>query len=414
MKTGYTMNISKLLAALLIAVLTAGPLAADVMDADAEQRSERAEREADLYEEGTDAIDDQDWEQAIDFFTQVVEMKGSRADGAMYWTAYALNRLHRRNEALKTIAALKKNHPKSRWINDANALEVEVRQRGGERVRPENVDDDTKVIAIQSLMHTDPEKAFPLLEKIVKGAQYSKKMKEQALFVLSQSGSPRAQQLLADIAKGNINVSIQEEAIRYLGIAGGQRNGQLLSEIYSTAGISKNAKEEVLKAWMISGNKARVLEVAKTEKDPSLREDAIRLLGVMSARAELASMYAAETSRNVKEEIIQALFIAGDHARITDLATNEKDTKLRAEAIQKLGLMGNKSTPALLNFYATGDAHVKDAVITGLFVMGNAKALIELAKKETNRQMKKEILQKLSVMGSDDAVSYMLEILEED
>ena len=100
-------------------------------------------------------------------------------------------------------------------------------------------------------------------------------------------------------------------------------------------------------------------------------------------------------------------------ARITELATNEKDPKLRAEAIQKLGLMGSKSAPALRNFYATGDCEVKEAGINGLFVMGNAKALIGLAKKETNRQMKKEILQKLSVMGSDDAVAYMLELLEE-
>jgi len=410
------MNISKLLAAFLIAAyITTGPVAAMGLDyTESEQRSERAERESDLYEDGSDAIDDGEWEQAIDKFTEVANMKGSRADGALYWTAYALNKLNRRSEALNVIAALKKGHPKSRWINDANALDLEIRQKGGERVKPENVDDDVKVIAIQTLMHTDPEKAYPLLEKIVKGGKYTKKMKEQALFILSQSSSPRAQTLIADIAKGSTNPDVQEEAIRYLGISGGQRNAQLLAEIYAAPGMSTDAKEEVLKAWMISGNKTRVHEAAKSEKNAELREEAIKLLGVMGGRAELASLYAAETSRNVKEEIINGLFIAGDHQRITDLATNEKDSELRAEAIQKLGLMGSKSTQALLGFYATGDANVKEAVIDGLFVMGNAKALIDLAKKETNREMKKEILQKLSIMGSDDAVSYMLEILEEN
>lgn len=407
------MNISKILAAFLIAAFMSTAVIADtVYVEDAEQRSERAERESDLYGDGTDAIDDEEWEEAIDKFTAVAEMKGSRADGALYWTAYALHKLNRRAEALRTIDALKKNHPSSRWLNDAKALEIEVRQRAGERVRPENVDDDVKVIAIQSLMHTDPEKAFPLLEKIVRGASYSKKMKEQALFILSQSPSPRAQTLLADIARGNSNPGVQSEAIRYLGIAGGQRNGQLLAEIYAS-GVSNDAKEEVLKAWMISGNKARINEAARGEKNPQLREEAIRLLGVMGGRAELASLYASETSSNVKEEIINALFIAGDHARITDLATNEKDPELRAEAIQKLGLMGARSTPALLNFYATGNARVKDAVIDGLFVMGNAKALIDLAKKETNRELKREILKKLSIMNDDDAVAYMLQILEE-
>jgi tetratricopeptide (TPR) repeat protein len=409
------MNISKILAALLIAaVMTTGAAhASDVnVYASAEQRSERAEREADLYEEGTDAIDEGEWEQAIDYFTRVAEMKGSRTDGALYWTAYALARLNRRTEAIKTIDALKKNHPKSRWINDANALEVEVRQSSGERVRPENVDDDVKVIAIQSLMHSDPEKAYPLLEKIVKGASYTKKMKEQALFVLSQSSSPRAQQLLADIAKGNSNPGVQEDAIRYLGIHGGKRNGALLAEIYNS-NVSTDVKEEVLRAYMISGQKDRVLEAAKSEKNADLREEAIRLLGVMGGRTELASLYANETSRNVKEEIINALFVAGDSGKIGELATGEKDPKLRAEAIRKLGLMGKKTAPMLLNLYATGDATVKDAVIDGLFVQGNAKALIQLARNEKDRQLKKEILQKLSVMNNDDAVAYMLEILEE-
>lgn len=416
------MKFSKLVAAILIAAfMTTGVVAADLEFAEAEQKNKdqkdgkaerrAAQRESELYGEGSDAIDEEEWEDAIDKFTRVAQMQGSRQDGALYWTAYALNKLNRRKEALNIIDALKKGHPSSRWINDAKALEIEVRQGSGERVRPESVDDDVKAIALQSLMHTDPEKAFPLLEKIVKGS-YSKKMKEQALFILSQSPSPRAQALLAGIARGNANPEIQRDAIRYLGISGGQRNAQLLSEIYAS-GASEDTKSEVLKAWMISGNKTRVLEAAKGEQNLELRKDAIRLLGVMGARAELASMYAAETSRATKEEIIQGLFIAGDSARITDLATNEKDMKLRAEAIRKLGLMGNKSTQALLGFYANGNSEVKDAVIDGLFVMGNAKALIELAKKETNREMKKDILQKLSVMGSEDAVAYMLQLLEE-
>lgn len=411
------MNITRLLAALLIAVLTTGNVAMAATEADADTReneraSRKAERESDLYDEGTDAIDEEEWTDAIDYFTRVAEMKGTRADGAIYWTAYALNKLNRRAEALKAIDALQKDYPKSRWLNDAKALEVEVRQSSGKSVDPGRYDDDTKVIAIQSLMHTDPEKAYPLLEKIVKSGTASKKMKGQALFILSQSPSTRAQALMADIARGNANPSIQKDAIRYLGISGGQRNGQLLAEIYSS-NASNEVKKEVLQSYMISGNKSGVLAAARTETNSDLREKAINLLGVMGARTELASMYSAETSRDLKEEIINALFIAGDSGKIGELAQNEKDPKLRAEAIRKLGLMGGKTAQTLLNFYATGDATVKDAVIDALFVQGNAKALIGLAKKETDRQMKREILQKLSVMGDDDAIAYMLEILEE-
>jgi HEAT repeats len=405
------MNISKYLAAFLIAlVMSSGAAFAD-LHGYADAADSRSERESDLYEDGTDAIDDEEWEDAIRQFARVAEMKGSRTDGALYWTAYALNKLNRRSEALKSIETLKKDYPKSRWLNDAKALEVEVRSGAGERVRPEQYDDETKVIAIQTLMHTDSEKAYPLLEKIIKSANSSKKMKEQALFVLSQSSSPKAQQLLADIAKGNAHPGVQRDAIRYLGIHGGKRSGALLAEIYAS-NVPVEVKKEVLQAYMISGNKAGVLAAAKGETNSDLREKAINLLGVMGARAELSSMYATETSRDLREEIINALFIAGDSTRLGELARNEKDPKLRAEAIRKLGLMGGTGQ-TLLGFYATGDENVKDAVIDALFVQGNAKALISLARKETDRQMKKEILQKLSVMGNDDAVAYMLEILED-
>lgn len=407
------MNITKFLAALLIAVLMTGGAAYADNDAygDADQRSERAERESDLYSDGTDAIDDEEWDDAIRYFAKVAEMKGSRTDGALYWTAYALNKLNRRTEAIKTIDTLKKDYPKSRWLNDAKALEVEVRSGAGERVRPEQYDDETKVIAIQTLMHTDSEKAYPLLEKIIKSSTSTKKMKDQALFVLSQSSSPKAQTLLAEIAKGNTHPGVQKDAIRYLGIAGGRRNGQLLAEIYNS-NVSNEAKKEVLQAYMISGNKAGVLAAAKGETNSALREKAISLLGVMGARAELSAMYATETSRDLREEIINALFVAGDSGKISDLAQNEKDPKLRTEAIRKLGLMGGTGQ-TILGFWANGDEEVKDAVLDALFVQGNAKALIGLARKETDRRMKKQILQKLSVMGSDDAVAYMLEILEE-
>ena len=247
---------------------------------------ERSERESDLYEQGTDAIDEEQWEQAIRAFSKVAEMKGSRADGAVYWSAYALKKLGRRAEALKTLDAFKKAYASSRWLDDAKALELELRQAGGERVSPDRVDDeDLKMIAINSLMHSDPEKAFPLLEKIVRGKS-DKKIRERALFILSQSSSPRAQALLGEIARGNANPDMQREAVRYLGISGSAANRQLLADMYASA-ASNSVKKEILRAFMISGDKTHVVNAARGEKDPDLRSEAIRTLGIMGGRAEL-------------------------------------------------------------------------------------------------------------------------------
>lgn len=379
-----------------------------------DKSSRVAEREADLYEQGMDAIDDEEWEDAVQYFSKCAELKGKRADGALYWTAYALNKEGQKDQALQVIAALKKNYPKSEWIDDADALSVEVRERRGVRVQPSEVnDEEVKLMAIHSLMNTDSERALPLLEKILKGTS-SKKMKEQAMFVLSQSSSAKAQQLIASYAKGGGNAELQKQAVHYLGIAGGERNRALLLEVYQST-KSRNVKEEVLNALMISGDRGRILNAAKTETDPELREEAIRLLGVMGARNDLAAMWQTETASNVRDAIMEALFIAGDVEHIHEIAKNDKNPDVREEAIRKLGIMGKKTAPMLLAFYANESSlHIKEAVLDALFVQSNARALIDLAKKETNRSLKREILQKLSVMNNKEAIDYMLELLNED
>jgi len=398
------MNFRKSLAVFLtaIALLIGGGAIADT----------RSERETELYEDGTDYIDEEQWDEAVRAFSKVVEMKGSRADGALYWMAYALSKDGRRSEALQTIAALKKNYPKSQWIDDAQALEIESRHASGQRVRPEALeDDDLKAIALNSLMHTDPEKAYPTLEKIVRGPS-NRKTKERALFILAQSDSPRAQALITDIARGKTNPELQRDAIKYIGIHGGKKNGAVLSELYAS-GAPREVKKEVLRAFMHSGDKDRVYTAAKGEKDAALRREAIHLLGVMGARGELAAMYGSETSTDVKEQIIQGLFVAGDSVRMGDLARNEKDPELRREAIRKLGLMGG-SVQTLMSLY-NGDPSIegKKAVIDALFLQSNARALIDLSKRETNPQLRKAALQKLSVMNDDEAIAYMLQILED-
>ena len=410
------MNVRNLFAAWAVAatlLISGGNAFANPFPWANETAEDREDREAELYEEGTDAIDDEDWDEAVSAFKSVVEMNGSRADGGLYWMAYALNKGGRRAEALSAIDGLKKNYPKSKWLDDARALELEARQDRGERVAPEGIkDDELKMIAINSLMHSDPEKAYPLLEKIVRGTS-DKKIKERALFILAQSPSPRAQTLIADIARGKANPDLQKTAVKYIGIHGGEKNRAVLAELYASG--SREVKKEVLRAFMIAGDKARVHAAAKSEPDAELRKDAIHHLGVMGARTELHSLYANETSTEVKKQIIRGLFLSNDGERLGDLARGEKDSQLRREAIRSLGLIGAKTGPTLIALYNDGgtDAESKKAIIEAFFLQNNARALIDLSKKETNQSLKKSALQKLSLMNNEEALAYMLQILEE-
>src|SRR5207244_5177589 len=125
---------------------------------------------------------------------------------------------------------------------------------------------------LNSLMQSDPERALPIIESILGGNQ-SAKLKEKALFVLSQSQSPRAMEILSRIAKSG-SPEMQSRAIRYLGIGGGSRARDVLADVYTTT-TSLDVKKSVLKAYMISGDRAHLLQLAKGETNPDLRSEAV-------------------------------------------------------------------------------------------------------------------------------------------
>ncbi len=154
--------------------------------------------------------------------------------------------MNRQTEALTSVAELLKVYPSSRWLADARALEIQVRQRAGQPVSPEvQADEELKLFAIQGLQHQDPEQAIPMLEKLLQGTS-TPRLKERALFVLAQSNAPRARQILTTVARGGSNPDLQLKAIQYIAMNGSQPNRQLLGEIYASSS-DIDVKRQVLR-----------------------------------------------------------------------------------------------------------------------------------------------------------------------
>src|SRR6185437_12678184 len=200
-------------------------------DREREQRERERDQENSNYDRGQQALDQSRWDRAVTAFDRVAEMKGPKADAALYWKAYAQNKQGQRAEALGTIAELNKTYPKSRYLQDAKALEVEVRRDAGQPVRPENEnDEEMKLLALNGLQNSAPDEAIPMLQKFLQGSS-SPKLKERALFVLAQSNSPKARDILVGFAKGNANPELQVKAIQYLGIHGGAESRAALADV---------------------------------------------------------------------------------------------------------------------------------------------------------------------------------------
>lgn len=374
-----------------------------------QQTAEKANtHEDELYSAAKDALDDGEYDDAIKQFDEVIKIHGRKTDGALYWKAYALNKNGNKAQALTTIGELRRSYPKSTWLRDAGALEQEMR---GAAVDPQNIsDEELKLLAIQSLMNSDPEKAVPLLEKIIMG-NYPPKLKDRALFVLSQSSSDKAQQILMGLAKANNQPDLQKRAIRYIGM-NGNRNRAVLKEIYNSS-TDISVKKAVFQAWLMCGCKEDVASLAHTEKNPELRKEAIRYLGMMGGRQELLDFYKNSPDVETREAAVSAMLLCGCSHELAEIVQTEKDPAVLDKAINTLGLVGGEeSLTALTNLYSTRtDVSMKKKVINALFLHGAGKEMVALARKETNPELKRSLIEKMSLMNSPEITDYMMEIL---
>jgi HEAT repeat protein len=363
------------------------------------------------YQNGMRALDAGRWDEAVEAFTRVVNQNGTRADGAMYWIAWALNKQGNSAAALEWLARLQKTYAESRWLTEGRALGLEIRQRAGQPVKPENVpDEELRLIALNSLARADEQRAVPMLEKIVNGTG-SPRLKERALYVLAQNGSPEARAVILKIARGG-NPDLQARAVVHLGTLGGVENRQTLLDIFKSTN-NYTVKRNILRSFMEAGDRNQLLEIAKNEPMPELRAEAVRQLGDMGAHDQLLQIYSAEKSIDVRKRIIQAMFSRQNPDTLVQLLKTETEPELRRTIVQNLGQMRSPQGAAALQvLYASEkDEAVRRAVIDAFANQRNTKVLIELAKKEADPAMKKRIVQRLSDMKSPEATDYFMEIL---
>lgn len=377
------------------------------------QNAEKANaHEEELYNEGYEALGENDYEQAIAKFDEVVKIHGRRADSALFRKAQALSKSGNKGQALATIGELRKQYPKSNWLKEAGVLEQELHLASGQPPNPDNIpDEELKLMALQSLMNSNPEKAIPILEKIIQG-NYSSKLKDKALFVLSQSGAEKAQQILLTLAKANTQPDLQKRAIRYMGMNGNARNRAVLKEIYNSS-TDLGVKKTVFQAWLMCGCKDDVAALARTEKNPELRREAIRYLGMMGGREELLDFYKNSPDVETRLAAVGAMLMCGCAHELAEIVQTEKDPAVLDKAINTLGLVGGDESLATLTkvYNSQADFAVKKKVINALFLHGAGKEMVALARKETNPQVKRELIQKMSLMSSPEITEYMMEIL---
>lgn len=291
-----TLNRSQLLtAALLLTLAAAQPLHVAAEAFAAEPNG--------AYATGTKALNEQRWADAVKSFDSVIDAKARRVDAALYWKAYALQKINQAPLALATCYQLRAQYAASTWNKDCTALTIALQPGNGNISAPlpplppyepsnqpgyvdghsSDTDTDLKILALNSLLHQDPARAMPILRNILAGDQPAG-LKKQAIFVLAQSKAPEAQIILHDAVTGKLNPDLQRQAIQMMAVFQGKRANDTLIGVYrSTSDAS--IKKSVISAIFITQDAPRMVELARSEKDLDLKRSIVSQLALMNDKA---------------------------------------------------------------------------------------------------------------------------------
>jgi HEAT repeat protein len=375
----------------------------------------RGDAESNRYSAGLSAMNEHQYDRAIQSFDQVVTQKGTHAEGALFWKAFSQYKLGKPDDSLATIASLRKDFPKSAYLTDAKLLEASVH---GQPVKSDASDDEElKLLAIQGIMKTDPKAATSALENVLSQTN-SLRVKKMALYVLALSGDDAAHQVLLKYAKGGGNPDLQASAIGYLASSRGpnKTSSADLKAIYEST-TDTNVRMAILSAYRVSGDRVALLSVAGAQTNPvEIRSNAIRNLSDVAAPADVFVLYQKEENKSLRQQMVSVLAGMGATDQLMQIVKTEKDPDVRAQAIRSLGSQKSDKTGAtLVELYtSSSDKDTRKAVINALASQNNAQALVDCARKETSLDLKTEIVRRLSDMAphSKVAADYLMEVIK--
>ena len=195
-----------------------------------------------------------------------------------------------------------------------------------------------------------------------------------------------------------------------IGISGGDAVDNLAA-IYNSG--DTEVREAVVEAYMIAGNSQGLYDIAVNAENNDDFEAAVEMLGAMGASDELSKI---RESAGVSDAIINAYIISDDADALRELALNGSDLKQQANAIEALGIVGVDDAEALLTqIYRDSDSElIKEAALDGLLIGDFDDSVLQLYRSSTSTAEKRDLLQRLVMMDSDQVMDIIDETLAGD
>lgn len=220
--------------------------------------------------------------------------------------------------------------------------------------------------------------------------------------------------MLRQVLETESNPELRRTAIQGIAIHGGEEAAGLLRSLYAST-TDHREKLAILESLAILDDaESLALEIVQTERDPELLATAIQILGVMGATGELAGLYQRFDDIGTRRTVLEAMAVAGDGEGLRRALRSEQDPELKAAAIHGLAIDGGDDAgPFLAGLYAESGSQVeKTAIIESMMVLHDAGGLISLLEQEQDPVLRRQMLEVLTMMDTEEANEYLFRLLE--
>jgi len=138
---------------------------------------------------------------------------------------------------------------------------------------------------------------------------------------------------------------VRVAAVRELARFGGPEASKELMQVY-TAGDA-DVKRQVVSSFGERWERMPLLAIARAETNPDLKSRAIMMLGRAGGSSELRVLYS-KAGADAKRPIILSLFNARAEDELIQIAERERDRTLRRDILNQLRLLGTPKAKAYL------------------------------------------------------------------
>jgi hypothetical protein len=205
-------------------------------------------------------------------------------------------------------------------------------------------DGDLRILALSGLLEGHSERVIPLLREIALDGDNPDEAR-RAVLVLARSHRPEARTTVVEMARRGPE-PVRLAAIREMGRFEGATVTAELMQVYQLS-TTPRVKRQIVSSLGDRSDNVSLLTIAKAESDPNVRNIAIVTLGRLpDARPQLRTLYVLAPPES-RMAVLSALFTSKDEDELIRIAKTEKEPLLRQQARTQLRLL---ATPKALKF----------------------------------------------------------------